>query len=650
MPRIPLADIPNAPQGANAPLTQYPDFRVNYSGIADSLKQKGLSAEPFLADAGGLGAIGRAVEQVGGIANQFAMQKLEAQNVIDVAKAENLMSDYSAKKQAEMETLPPDQWDSHFSEGLPELQKQIDDLGVSPRAAEAISANYTRWAGKTRANIGFDAVKTSIENGRQEVKVAMDRAFKTGDMEQYVRLGENAVKTGLMLNSEVEHGKFELEQAQKNESLQTAVLNNPFELQNEMDAAIKSGTGETESFGKLRAPELKKWLYAARSEARNQQIETRQDISNGIYSGSITDEAQIREMANPTKPDGTKINILPEKEVNALTKLLTREVQFNPEIATKLKTDVMGYDADQDKDMSKFHEIDSAIENTLPKAEASALKSALFQTWQHTIRDGKPKDKQQAFEADLLKQFDTLGDQGMLGKTGVDPKTKKIIDEQAHMQTWSNVETKKEQMRQWLKDNRDATPEQARQQFMDIVGSDAAQNAAKAFDSVIQNAARTNVNVSNALSINYGAPVQNSSQKINDELVNFVKNAEGFKGNAYPDFKQHSIGYGTKALSPNEKITPQEAEARLRNELEIHADAIDKASSVYSLTPSQRNSLISFDFNTGKGAFLLETSGGDINKVRERMKLYRNVTQGNKLVANQGLINRGAMEDKLFTQ
>jgi GH24 family phage-related lysozyme (muramidase) len=55
---------------------------------------------------------------------------------------------------------------------------------------------------------------------------------------------------------------------------------------------------------------------------------------------------------------------------------------------------------------------------------------------------------------------------------------------------------------------------------------------------------------------------------VDQGLVNFIKKAEGLKLNAYWDYKQYSIGYGTKATSATEVITQAEAEARLTVEID----------------------------------------------------------------------------------
>ncbi len=55
---------------------------------------------------------------------------------------------------------------------------------------------------------------------------------------------------------------------------------------------------------------------------------------------------------------------------------------------------------------------------------------------------------------------------------------------------------------------------------------------------------------------------------VDQGLVNFIKKEEGFQPKAYWDYKQYSIGYGTKATSATEVITEAEAEARLTVEID----------------------------------------------------------------------------------
>gem|GEM_PF-6953189 len=106
--------------------------------------------------------------------------------------------------------------------------------------------------------------------------------------------------------------------------------------------------------------------------------------------------------------------------------------------------------------------------------------------------------------------------------------------------------------------------------------------------------------------------------------MDFVKRQEGYTPEATWDYKQYTVGYGTRAKHPNEKLDEAEATNRLAQELDEHAQNIDAAiaSTGAKLTPQQRESLISFDFNTGQGAHVLEEGNGNFNDAADHMRMY----------------------------
>ena len=91
---------------------------------------------------------------------------------------------------------------------------------------------------------------------------------------------------------------------------------------------------------------------------------------------------------------------------------------------------------------------------------------------------------------------------------------------------------------------------------------------------------------------------------ISGNLMARVKEMEGYYAKAYWDYKQWSIGHGTKASGPGETITREGAEKALAAELAVHQANVDRAAASVGLklTPGQRDALTSFDFNTGDAA------------------------------------------------
>jgi GH24 family phage-related lysozyme (muramidase) len=139
---------------------------------------------------------------------------------------------------------------------------------------------------------------------------------------------------------------------------------------------------------------------------------------------------------------------------------------------------------------------------------------------------------------------------------------------------------------------------------------------------------------------------------LSDNLINSVKGFEGFTPRAHKDYKQTSIGHGTKALPGQTTITREQADLALRAELAKHAAMVDAAAQRYGLhlAPTQRDALVSFDYNTGSGPRLLERAGGDLSKIPALMGEYVNVTEadGSKHPL-AGLVSRRNSEISMFT-
>jgi GH24 family phage-related lysozyme (muramidase) len=143
-------------------------------------------------------------------------------------------------------------------------------------------------------------------------------------------------------------------------------------------------------------------------------------------------------------------------------------------------------------------------------------------------------------------------------------------------------------------------------------------------------------------------------------LVDFVVREEaGADGSSfYPtpkwDYKQWTIGYGTKARGKNDRVTPQEAKQRLVDELDEKAIEVDTALDKVGLIldENQRNALISFNFNTGAGRKVITESKGDIDYIRNEIVQYNKVTpdpsRPSVKVEAAGLVARRKRELDLF--
>lgn len=133
-------------------------------------------------------------------------------------------------------------------------------------------------------------------------------------------------------------------------------------------------------------------------------------------------------------------------------------------------------------------------------------------------------------------------------------------------------------------------------------------------------------------------------------VLNTILAYEKFSPKPYPDFKQTSIGYGTKAVEGEKEIDEPTARKRAIEEINKNRKIIlgfakEKG---YNWTPSQINALISFRYNIGNIGEL--TAGGTRSdaEIAKMMPLYYNVTVDGVKKKNAGLVKRRNKETALF--
>ena len=138
-----------------------------------------------------------------------------------------------------------------------------------------------------------------------------------------------------------------------------------------------------------------------------------------------------------------------------------------------------------------------------------------------------------------------------------------------------------------------------------------------------------------------GAPVAQN-------LTDFVKHFEGYNPKAYGDFKQTSIGYGTRARKGETSITKEEAESRLSAELGKARSEVENLNKKhgYGFAPNQLDALTSFAYNVGNLNQLTENGKRDKETIAKKILEYNKA--GGKVLP--GLVNRRKAEYNLFVE
>jgi Phage-related lysozyme (muraminidase) len=132
------------------------------------------------------------------------------------------------------------------------------------------------------------------------------------------------------------------------------------------------------------------------------------------------------------------------------------------------------------------------------------------------------------------------------------------------------------------------------------------------------------------------------------DILDKIKDFEGFAPKAAWDYKQNTNGYGTRATSPGEIIDPATAETRLRDEVGKASGIVDKFKP--DLPPGVRDALTSLTYNAGdkwtRSGLGQAIQSGDMTGAKDRFLQY-NKAGGQTL---PGLVNRRQQEAAWFDQ
>lgn len=135
---------------------------------------------------------------------------------------------------------------------------------------------------------------------------------------------------------------------------------------------------------------------------------------------------------------------------------------------------------------------------------------------------------------------------------------------------------------------------------------------------------------------------------ISKELIDFIKEKEGFRATAYKcPGGIWTIGYGhTKGVKKGQTVTKSQAEGYLMDDLSATEDQVMAACSKYMfpLTQGRYDALVSFTYNCGPGNLNKLIKGRTVEEVRKAFSLYTH-SAGKEL---PGLVKRRKEEIELF--
>ena len=139
------------------------------------------------------------------------------------------------------------------------------------------------------------------------------------------------------------------------------------------------------------------------------------------------------------------------------------------------------------------------------------------------------------------------------------------------------------------------------------------------------------------------------AKNLNDMVKGFEAGGakDKFHKEAYWDYGQWSIGYGTKSFK-GETITKAGADKRLSEELAVAAKGVNRYDNTYKWEPHEREALTSFAYNVGSINELTANGTRSRGEIAAKMLEYNKATVGGKKKTLKGLANRREAEQNVF--
>ena len=637
----------------------------------------------------GQAKMGEAIADAGGYLSQLAVKQMQAINVTKVAEAQDVMAEAEANMKVAMLKEPDElKWEGIATEHATMAQGRISKMALSPVAKQQVDSDFSRWQAHRTGQVKVDSARQSFDKVTTRLKNQLLINMERQDPEGFADNLMGGKQLGILTDEDIELQQLKYAERGK----QLLAEKEADDYKNGVTAAVavaaasgeQAALGELErgAMGNLNALQKERVRSAIQSVARDRAQTIIGEVTEDIVNGTLEDESQIKAINSPHMTPALKkhaMDIL--RDFNADEARKDREVN-GVRNAVELRRKVKDYDSSTDPDRTKYFTLVKEIGARADQTSAGEITGELYQKY-----GGKPPKMQvrPEIEQNVSQSLDITFDPEIgaipwrrkvpvldgKGKPVLDsndnPKFTMVDDLAAKQQALDAQTVIEIEMSKWFALHPDKAGDiGAVQEALQLALPAGTRMAAllgiqREKQSKSVSAEPPNLGAQgdrgpagaefmNPMGANNPAyaPVGNKgpSSLLSEMLIDEVKDMESFIPKAYGDYKQSSVGYGTRAKHDDEVLTKGEADTRLREELTMHAERIDRSAlkAGVNLTPGQRNALISFDFNTGRGGYLLEDSQGDLTEVRRRMLLYTKA--GGKELP--GLVKRRKREATIF--
>lgn len=380
MARIDITSIPNAPGLPANPGVMEPTLQSAepvMQGMS-RLRQESMPLDAFSGEAKGMQAVGAGIGQLATPLNQFADAMSRAKILSDMAEVDKVKIEHTGMLKDALLTAPADQYEKIWQDSIPEMQKKLDALDISPAAKSKANPEMVRYIAETGVMVRSSAQKLKISNMRDSISTAAQGDIDNGNYDGAINRINQAVGT---IFSKPEGDKMiqKIKSDQQRQGWQQIINSDPIEALKVLQEDLPKGDSST--FQGANPVELYRLTETARAEVNRQRIDAIRNIENQIDSGAITNNDQLKTAAGKT---------LDDVSIMALQNRMKNTMGPSPETWLRIQNEIDNLEPKDPKDpgyqdfQTKWLAIKSDVNQNVGTQWRGSMESQLYQKIQRS--------------------------------------------------------------------------------------------------------------------------------------------------------------------------------------------------------------------------------------------------------------------------
>jgi hypothetical protein len=447
MARIPLAEIPNAPTGGKPALAnpQFPSFEVGNQAIAQI--REGYQSN--MVDERAAGAMGRAMQSVGGDLTQIGLEGMDA--VVSISRmAEKEATGQFLANLTEVQSEMKGQMAGADPSMYPVIVKNTyrdKDGNLNPRLLAGVSqwgmkyaqADALRSESKDMAEYSLQAHLATLEQDEGRKLAAMQTLMTSGQFSDAEAMNESLFATRRISPDQYASNKVSIAANRDNQTLLASIQSDPEGMAKKLTTAMMEGK-PIDLVKNISLESYPRYIKAAEYANTLQTAERLTTLTDLIDGKSLLSLDALR--ANPI------FKTLDQEKQSALTRRLTNSTAGTPasEVAIKTSYNKLASFPSTDKPWEEYATLATEAAANLVDPYFSPFMDKLNARVAEMAENGgvlAPNSKIEKYVADKLDLFSSMG---MFGQ--VPAKESGMEQSPEYVQQTLAIETRKMELMQ----------------------------------------------------------------------------------------------------------------------------------------------------------------------------------------------------------